>query len=43
MKEYEENPLYGWCRKNRKADGTPYNIYRDGQKIYTTVTTTMQK
>ena len=25
VKEYEENPLYGWCRKNRKADGTPYN------------------
>ena len=43
VKEYEENPLYGWCRKNRKADGTPYNIYRDGLKIYTTVNSTMQK
>ena len=42
VKEYEENPLYGWCRKNRKADGTPYNIYRDGLKIYTTVNSTMQ-
>ncbi|MDE7451391.1 MAG: transglycosylase domain-containing protein, partial [Alistipes sp.] len=30
--EYENNPLYGWCRKNRKADGTPYDIYRDGLK-----------
>ena len=34
VKEYEENPLYGWCHKNTKADGTPYNIYRDGLKIY---------
>lgn len=39
---YEENPLYGWCRKNRKADGTPYNIYRDGLKIYTTIDSRMQ-
>ncbi len=39
---YEENPLYGWCRKNRKADGTPYNIYRDGLKIYTTINSQMQ-
>lgn len=43
VKEYDENPLYGWCRKNRKADGTPYNIYRDGLKIYTTVNSTMQR
>ena len=42
VKEYEENPLYGWCRKNRKADGTPYNIYRDGLKIYTTINSVMQ-
>ncbi|WP_295935639.1 transglycosylase domain-containing protein [uncultured Alistipes sp.] len=42
VKEYEENPIYGWCRKNRKADGTPYNIYRDGLKIYTTVNSVMQ-
>lgn len=42
VKEYETNPLYGWCRKNRKADGTPYNIYRDGLKIYTTINATMQ-
>ncbi len=40
--EYEQNPLYGWCRKNRKADGTPYNIYRDGLKIYTTINSAMQ-
>ncbi len=41
--EYENNPLYGWCRKNRKADGTPYDIYRDGLKIYTTINSEMQR
>ena len=43
LKEYEENPLIGWCNKNEKADGTPYNIYRDGLKIYTTVNSKMQQ
>ena len=42
-KEYDENPLIGWCHKNRKADGTPYDIYRDGLKIYTTINATMQE
>ena len=43
LKEYEENPLIGWCHKNEKADGTNYNIYRDGLKIYTTVNSKMQR
>ena len=42
LREYNENPLYGWCHKNKKADGTPYNIYRDGLKIYTTINSSMQ-
>ena len=42
VREYENNPLYGWCHKNTKADGTPYNIYRDGLKIYTTIDSSMQ-
>ncbi len=41
--EYDENPIYGWCKKNTKADGTPYNIYRDGLKIYTTINSRMQQ
>jgi penicillin-binding protein 1A len=40
---WETNPLYGWCNKNRKSDGTPYNLYKDGLKIYTTLDTRMQK
>lgn len=43
LREYEENPLVGWCHKNKKADGTPYNIYRDGLKIYTTINSKMQR
>ena len=40
---WDEDPLYGWCNKNRKSDGTPYNVYTDGLKIYTTIDTRMQK
>ncbi len=37
------NPLYGWCKKNTKADGTNYDIYSDGLKIYTTLNSRMQR
>ncbi|MBO4812059.1 MAG: transglycosylase domain-containing protein [Prevotella sp.] len=40
---WDEDPLYGWCNKNKKSDGTPYNVYTDGLKIYTTIDTRMQK
>jgi penicillin-binding protein 1A len=40
---WETNPLYGWCAKNRKSDGSNYNIYTDGLKIYTTINSHMQK
>jgi penicillin-binding protein 1A len=40
---WENNPLYGWCNKNKKADGSFYNIYTDGLKIYTTIDTRMQR
>lgn len=40
---WETDPLYGWCKKNMKPDGTPYNIYRDGLRIYTTLNPKMQK
>ena len=43
VKEWDNNPLYGWCIKNVKSDGTPYNLYRDGLKIYTTINATMQE
>lgn len=36
------NPLYGWCNKNKKAEGDFYNLYTDGLKIYTTIDSHMQ-
>ncbi|MBK8805579.1 MAG: penicillin-binding protein [Bacteroidales bacterium] len=42
LEMWENNPLYGWCNKNLKEDGTPYNIYKDGLKIYTTIDSRMQ-
>lgn len=41
--EWATNPLYGWCNKNKKKDGTPYNIYTDGLKVYTTIDSRMQR
>lgn len=40
---WENNPVYGWCEKNRKADGSKYNIYSDGLKIYTGIDSRMQQ
>ncbi|MDE6265221.1 MAG: transglycosylase domain-containing protein [Paramuribaculum sp.] len=37
------NPLFGWIEKNPKPDGTKYDIYTDGLKIYTTIDSRMQK
>lgn len=39
---WETDPLYGWCNKNKKKDGSAYNIYTDGLKIYTTIDSRMQ-
>ena len=36
------NPLYGWIEKNLKPDGTKYDIYTDGLRIYTTIDSRMQ-
>lgn len=40
---WETDPLYGWCEKNHKKDGSTYNIYTDGLKIYTTINSRMQQ
>ncbi len=41
--EWETNPLYGWCNKNKKLDGSAYNLYRDGIRIITTIDSRMQR
>ncbi|MDE6717082.1 MAG: transglycosylase domain-containing protein [Muribaculaceae bacterium] len=39
---WEENPLYGWIEKNPKPDGSHYDLYTDGLRIYTAIDVTMQ-
>lgn len=40
---WETDPLYGWCNKNHKKNGEPYNVYTDGLKIFTTIDSRMQR
>ena len=40
---WRNDPLYGWLNKNKKADGTPYNLDKDGLRIYTTINYKMQQ
>lgn len=40
---WENDPLFGWCKKNKKRDGSNYDIYVDGLKVYTTIDTRMQE
>ena len=40
---WENDALYGWCNKNRKKDGSTYDIYTDGLKVYTTIDSRMQR
>lgn len=41
--QWEDNPLYGWILKNPKPDGTYYNLYTDGLRIFSTIDTRMQQ
>lgn len=43
FKEYLRGQMMEWCRNNFKADGSPYDLYRDGLKIYTTIDARMQR
>ena len=40
---WADDPFYGWLNKNTKADGSKYNLDRDGLRIYTTINYKMQK
>lgn len=35
--------MKAWCKKNKKPDGSNYDIYKDGLKIYTTIDSRMQQ
>lgn len=40
---FASDPLCGWCKKNTKKDGSFYNVYTDGLKIFTTIDSRMQR
>lgn len=42
FREYLRDYLKKWMEDNKKADGSDYNIYKDGLKIYTTIDSRMQ-
>jgi penicillin-binding protein 1A len=42
FRAYLQEFMKKWIRKNPKADGNPYNLYRDGLKIYTTIDSRLQ-
>ena len=41
--QWADNAFYGWLNKNTKADGSKYNLDKDGLRIYTTINYKMQK
>ncbi len=43
FREYLRSYLNDWCKTHFKADGSPYNLYKDGLKIYTTINSKMQE
>ena len=43
LREHLRGELKKWCNKHVKPDGTPYNLYTDGLRIYTTINSRLQK
>jgi penicillin-binding protein 1A len=42
FREYLREYMKNWVKENKKPDGSDYNIYSDGLKIYTTIDSKMQ-
>ena len=42
FREYLRGVLTEWCKSHPKEDGTAYNLYKDGLRIYTTINSVMQ-
>lgn len=42
FREYLRDYMRKWVKENPKKDGTTYDIYRDGLRIYTTIDSRMQ-
>ncbi|WP_159022032.1 penicillin-binding protein 1A [Formosa sp. L2A11] len=43
FREYLKKFMKDWIKKNPKSDGTYYNLYGDGLKVYTTIDSRMQQ
>jgi len=43
FREFLRAELKEWAANHKKSDGTPYDIYKDGLKIYTTINSRMQQ
>ena len=43
FREHLRQRLIRWCAEHTKSDGSNYNVYTDGLKIYTTINSRMQK
>lgn len=43
FREYLRGKLKTWCASHFKPDGTPYDLYKDGLKIYTTLDSRLQR
>ncbi|HET6540985.1 MAG TPA: transglycosylase domain-containing protein [Chryseolinea sp.] len=43
FREYLKSELLNWCKSHTKEDGTPYNLYTDGLRIYTTIDSKLQE
>lgn len=42
FREYLKSEMLTWCKEHEKEDGTQYNIYTDGLRIYTTIDSKLQ-
>ena len=42
FREYLRSEMKVWCEHHFRPDGTPYNLYMDGLRIYTTIDSRMQ-
>ena len=42
FREYLRDFMKSWVKENKKSDGTEYDMYKDGLKIYTTIDSRMQ-
>lgn len=43
FREYLRGELRNWCATHKKPDGTNYDLYRDGLRVYTTIDSRLQK